>query len=234
MLQRLISIMLVALLGSVVLAQQGSRVILSEKELEKARTDDATRAALERKIPSMKFNDVRLIEAIDFLRDVSGANIHVNWRAIEKAGIERDTLLHIQVTDVTLAKALKLVLGDASTDAVELKWVVDEGVIEIAPAETFEQQLSIIFSDVRDLTDAKDDDKARKLIDLICETVAPATWVQNGGQSSIRCFDGTLVIIQTQENHDAVAHVLKRLRDFRPKRENTAGPAISGRSTGTN
>jgi hypothetical protein len=233
MLQRLISSIIIAALGSVGFAQP-SNVILAEKELEKARSNEAIQAALERKIPSMKFNDVRLIDAINFLRDVSGANIHVNWRAIEKAGIERDTPLHIHVTDVTLARALRLVLSDASTDAVELKWMLDEGVIEIAPAETFEQQLSIIFSDVRDLIDAKNVDKARELIDLICETVAPTTWVQNGGQSSIRCFDGTLVIIQTQENQDAVAHVLKRLRDFRPKKQSPAGPAISGRSTGTN
>src|SRR6266568_2628916 len=50
-----------------------------------------TRAQLDRVLPAVNFTNVTLKDAIDFLRDVSGSNIHVNWKAIEAAGITQDT-----------------------------------------------------------------------------------------------------------------------------------------------
>jgi len=40
-------------------------------------------------LPEVKFDGVSLADAIDFLRDVSGANIIVNWKALEGEGCEQ-------------------------------------------------------------------------------------------------------------------------------------------------
>ena len=40
------------------------------------------RVLLDRELPAINFAGVSLRDALDFLRDVSGANMHVNWKAI--------------------------------------------------------------------------------------------------------------------------------------------------------
>jgi hypothetical protein len=227
MLQRLIAVLVMAALSSLGLADPPARVITSEKELEKAQTEDATRAALDRKIPSVKFTEVKLIDAIDFLRDVSGANIHVDWRALERAGIDRNTTLNFHVKDITLAKALSMTLRDASGDD-NLAWMFDRGVIEIGLAENFDRVLYIGTYDVRELVGTKDDELAKELVELITEVISPSTWVQNGGRSTIRYFNGKLVITTGEEAHDAISKLLKALGDFRKAGETAGGKPASG------
>src|SRR4051794_10690219 len=60
----------------------------------------APEAALGRKLPDIKFSQVTLEDAIDFLRDVSGTNLHVNWRALEGVGITRQSPVTMQLNDV--------------------------------------------------------------------------------------------------------------------------------------
>ena len=47
----------------------------------------------------MNFSGVAFADVIDFLRDVSGANIHVDWKILEAAGIGKDA----PVKDLTAA-----------------------------------------------------------------------------------------------------------------------------------
>jgi hypothetical protein len=213
MLQRLIAVIIAAALSPFALADPPNRAITSEKDLDKAQTDDATRAALDRKIPSVNFTDVKLIDAIDFLRDVSGTNIHVDWRAIETVGIDRNATLNFHVKDITLAKALRMTLHDASGDKT-LAWIFDRGVIEIGLAENFDRILYVAIYDVHDLVGAKDDELAKQLVEMITEIVSPGAWVQNGGTCTIRYFNERLVVTQNEENHDAIAKLLKMLREF--------------------
>src|SRR5689334_16479502 len=55
----------------------------------KAAEADVTRA-LGAKLPETKWSNVRLEDAIEFLQEASGANIHVNWRALETVNITRE------------------------------------------------------------------------------------------------------------------------------------------------
>ena len=54
-----------------------------------------TRELLNKPLPSTVTIDFRkgvpLRDALDFLRDVSGANFHINWKAIEAAGMDANT-----------------------------------------------------------------------------------------------------------------------------------------------
>src|SRR5688572_4661606 len=93
-----------------------------------------TAASLNRTLPEMRFDGVALADAIDFLRDVTAANIVVNWRALEGAGVTRDTLVNLQLRNVSLKKALSLVLSEASAGE-GVTWTVDSGVIEVTTTE---------------------------------------------------------------------------------------------------
>src|SRR4051812_37656615 len=72
----------------------------------------ATRA-LNTLLPEIKFQGQSLKDCFDFLRDVSGANIHVNWRALEAAGVTGDTQVNMRLKEVPLRKVLNVILSES-------------------------------------------------------------------------------------------------------------------------
>ena len=108
------------------------------------------RVALDRRLPAVSFQNVSLRDSIDFLRDVSGVNIHVNWRAIEATGITPDTPVNVKLREVPLRKVLNLILSEAS-GGVGLAYYLDDGVIEITTREISDNQMFTIVYNVQDL-----------------------------------------------------------------------------------
>ncbi|HEY8665052.1 MAG TPA: hypothetical protein VIL86_00220 [Tepidisphaeraceae bacterium] len=109
-----------------------------------------TRVALNQSLPEMKFDNVGLNDAIDFLRDVSNANIHVNWRALEDAGIPKDTQINVRLRSVPMRKVLSLILSEASSEG-KLTYYLDDGVIEITTTEIADRQLITRVYPIEDL-----------------------------------------------------------------------------------
>src|SRR6266850_210709 len=116
----------------------------------KSAANAQTRAQLDRVLPAVNFANVTLKDAIDFLRDVSGSNIHVNWKAIEAAGITPDTAINIKLRQVLLQKVLGLLLSEASGGA-GLTFYIDDGVIEITTREIADNTMYTVVYPVQDL-----------------------------------------------------------------------------------
>src|SRR6185295_11245863 len=72
----------------------------------------ATRA-LDMVLPQLNFAGVTLSDALDFIRDVSGASMHVNWPALEAVGVSKETQINMQLSRVSTRKALSLTLSEA-------------------------------------------------------------------------------------------------------------------------
>lgn len=97
-------------------------------------------AMLNRHLPEVRFEKVTLADAIDFLRELTGANIYVNWGALHQQNIDESTPVTARLRDVRLAKALQVVLQDAGSGAdggtpVKLDYSLEEGVITISTEE---------------------------------------------------------------------------------------------------
>jgi hypothetical protein len=105
--------------------------------------------ALDRTLPEVRFDNVGLADAVEFLRDISGANIHVNWRAIEELGVDQDTPINMRLRNVTLRKTLQLMLAEAG--AGFLTFHVDEGVVHITTRELAERVMYTRVYNVEDL-----------------------------------------------------------------------------------
>jgi hypothetical protein len=119
---------------------------------EAAREAQAARQpaqALERRLPEVHFNNVALVDAIEFLRDTSGANIHVNWRALDEVGVDRDDTVNLRLRGVTLRKTLELILAEAGTGL--LTFHLDDGVIQITTREMADRHLFTRVYNVEDL-----------------------------------------------------------------------------------
>jgi len=87
---------------------------------------------LDRKIPEINFTGQGLADVLDFMRDVSGANIFVNWRALEAAGIAKDAKVDLQLKDVKLRDSLQSILDKAAAAAGKATFTVADGIIFIS------------------------------------------------------------------------------------------------------
>lgn len=101
-------------------------------------------------LPELKFQGVTLGDALDFLRDVSGANISVNWKALEGINVTRDTQVNLHLTGVPLRKALDLLLTEAGGGDT-VTYVVDDGVIEVTTRELADHMMVTRVYPVEDL-----------------------------------------------------------------------------------
>ncbi|MGB7159469.1 MAG: M56 family metallopeptidase [Tepidisphaeraceae bacterium] len=122
------------------------------EELSNPNPNDATRALLERKLPEYRLDKAPLSDVIDAFRDLIGANIFVNWRALEAAGIGREQAVSARLRDVRAAKALDIILAEAGGDKVKLGYTIDDGVITISTEDDLASDTLTRVYDVRDLT----------------------------------------------------------------------------------
>ncbi len=100
------------------------------------------------------FKETPLNMVIEFFRDLSGVNFHVNWRALEATGISKDTPVTLNVKDVSIARALDLVLDQLNVGRdrySSLYWIIDEGVVQIAPGEAFNRTTQVRIYDIGDI-----------------------------------------------------------------------------------
>src|SRR5439155_23599800 len=90
---------------------------------------------LDQRIDSVAFEQTPLAEAIQTLREKTGQNIFVDWKAIEQAGVKRETLVSARLRDVSLGAALRSILADAAGGHVALGVAIDDTVVTVSTAE---------------------------------------------------------------------------------------------------
>lgn len=113
--------------------------------------DRAVMAKLRKRIPRIELPDVRFADAVEYLREVSGANFHVSWGSLEVDNPEiRDKQIQVNLSDVTVERALSVVLDSAGGGVTKLGYVVEDGVIII---DTQEKINSLTYPQVYDIRD---------------------------------------------------------------------------------
>jgi hypothetical protein len=99
--------------------------------IEDAEGDKASREALQKPVQDVTFEAVSLTDVIDFMRDISSANIYVNWKALEAAGVARNAPVSARLRGDTLEKSFDKILDNAAGGKVRLGPAVGGGVITI-------------------------------------------------------------------------------------------------------
>ncbi len=113
--------------------------------------DVATQAILDRKLPEVRFDAVGFSDVVDFLRDVTGANIIVKTKALETAGIDKNTPVTIRLHDLKFSTVLRQILDDVGGGTVKLDYTVDDGVINISTADDLAKATDTRVYDIRDM-----------------------------------------------------------------------------------
>lgn len=93
------------------------------------------------------FHDVSLERAVANLRSLTGANFVVNWKALEDAGVMKQSRVQVSLTrPVKLRKLISLILESASPQ-VPLAYEVEDNVVHITTqAEADKHMVTRIYS----------------------------------------------------------------------------------------
>jgi hypothetical protein len=175
----------------------------------------AAQAQLDRRLPEINFNGNALGDVMDFLRDVSGANIFVNWKSLETVGIGRETPITVRLKGVKFSTVLSVILSDASGGPTKLAYTIDEGVIEIAAIGAL--PITLVTYDVTALLGAHPSYRG-ELTSKIIDAVDHDSWLESGGKSGMIKLDGgKLYVAQTQDNQKAVSKLLHNLQEESPE-----------------
>lgn len=104
--------------------------------------EDAVRKLESLKV-SVDFQDVRLPEALDYLREVTGLNLVVLPKALEKDG---DAKITLKVKDLTVKSVLKLLLSSRS-----LTLTYRDGALVVLPKDDLQDSTTMRMFDVRSM-----------------------------------------------------------------------------------
>src|SRR5687768_12667312 len=112
---------------------------------------------LDRVVAKVDFRATSFEDAIESLRQQTGANITVDWRAIEDAGADRQAPITLRVTNLPLRRVLELVCDQAGGGTVTMHPRARGGTIVIMSDKDEARYAEVRLYDIDDLLQANRD-----------------------------------------------------------------------------
>ena len=161
---------------------------------------------------NLAFTDMPLQEAVNFLREQHKINIWMDENALREEGIETTQPVTLQISNVTLRSALRLLLNP-----LNLTFLIDDEVLKITSEQKAGDTLFTRTYPVRDLCGQANE--FDELADAIRWTVAPDTWEDAGRTVSVVPVQGSgsVVIRQSYDVHTKILQLLRTLREAKQK-----------------
>jgi hypothetical protein len=160
----------------------------------------------------LDFSETPLEEVVNLLQEEYGIPIQIDHGALDSAGMSPDEPVTINVHNISLRSALRLMLKK-----LQLTSIVRDEVLLITTHDEAEKELTTCVYNIRGFVEDTSDKSIDALIDTIISCVSRETWKKNGGhEAEIRALKpGLLVISQTQAVHEQIESLLKAIRDMR-------------------
>ncbi|MFI5381173.1 MAG: hypothetical protein ACHRHE_17890 [Tepidisphaerales bacterium] len=113
---------------------------------------DGVQRVLAKELQWLRFDGIALDDVLHFMRDVSGAKIHVDWWALKKAGVERETPVTCRLRDVSFGHAL----ADIISVAPGLEYVTEgDGHLRFHQGRLGERPSAWLFGQSQNLQGAR-------------------------------------------------------------------------------
>jgi hypothetical protein len=199
--------------------------------------DDGGRRVLDTRLAEVRLENVPLVEAVEKLRQLSGAVIAVDRPALELGGVE-GVPVSVHRRNAPLGHVLESMVGQASRGSGRVAFAGDGDAVVITTAEALGRRPPVVrVYDVGDMAVVETGQPptfggvaggpmnapttvADELESLVEETVAPDSWRNSGGSvGHVQHFAGRLVVVQTLENHRHIERLLEQLRELPPPPE---------------
>ncbi len=112
--------------------------------------DRETRQKLEEIQPVVQFDESPFEEVITYLKTVTEANISPNWAELDSVGVDRDTPVRLELTNVTAARALDEILERLGS-LEPLTYTIRGGVVTITTERSLASFAEPRVYDISDL-----------------------------------------------------------------------------------
>ncbi|RPI63742.1 MAG: hypothetical protein EHM48_01980 [Planctomycetaceae bacterium] len=83
----------------------------------------------------INFDDTPLSDALATIREMAGVNYHINWKALQLIGIDKNAPVSLQAKNISPAQAMDLIFDTLNTGKNKMEsiyWVVDGGVVIVS------------------------------------------------------------------------------------------------------
>ena len=105
----------------------------------------------DKKIPA-DFNDVPLASALAYVQKTTGVNMDINWAALEKVGIDRETAISMKLPEASAETIMERIIEKVSPDkATAAGWAVDKGILTVSSEQQINSRTVTEIYDVHDL-----------------------------------------------------------------------------------
>lgn len=113
---------------------------------------DPAIAVLYKRVESVEWIDTPFEEVVDWIREESGGAVNVvpRWSAMGVEGVDRDTLVTLQLSNTTVAQVLNEALDALSEDG-ELRYRAVGNTLKISTRADFERKLYLRVYDATDI-----------------------------------------------------------------------------------
>ncbi|NNM87370.1 MAG: hypothetical protein HKL95_02495 [Phycisphaerae bacterium] len=140
---RLSATVLVALVGVTLVNGSAVRAVAQSYSVN---TKNAIRCIL----PHTRMNNAPFQDAVQYLRDTTGANIFVNWASLEAAGVLKTTPIDLNLRYVSAEELVKLMLAQVSPQTPLISYVHDNVLTITTVAQANQQRVTRVY-DIQDL-----------------------------------------------------------------------------------
>lgn len=163
---------------------------------------------LDERCKQIDFIDTSLQDAIQIIREQNdNMNVVLDEASLDLAGIDSETPITLNLNDVSLRSALRLMLR-----GLDLTFEVRDEVLLVTSIEESEMLLSAVVTPVHDMLNKENPiASANSLIKSITNAATPDSWECVGGPATISYYQGNLIVAHTQQGHEAVAELLQKL-----------------------
>jgi len=100
------------------------------------------------------FKDEPLKNVIDFYRNTTGVNFHVNWKSLQNAGIDREQPITLVLKGVSVSRALDMVtdqLSEGKDKFESVYWMINGGVVTITTGHAMNTSTIVTLHEMGDL-----------------------------------------------------------------------------------
>ena len=172
--------------------------------------DEVLLAKFDRRVRDLRFNSIRMADALAFLRDLRWLNAAIDAASFEKAGVSSDAEISLRLWDVPFRATVEEVLAASAGKAGVLDWGVRDNVVEIRSADAFAANPILRVYDGREFPYIgnnmdKWDEAWIKLITTVAE---PDSWTATGGR--LDWFGLSLIVRQSPKAHRQIAWPAQR------------------------
>ena len=207
----------------------------ARRESQRNDAQAASQQSLDARLSAITHRDEPLARVIAQLEAQAGLFLHADWQRLREQGVDPDTRITVDLTQLRLSEALDGILDSAAepagslwTPPARLDYAVEpDGRVTIRPQHEVAAETSVFeVYEVRRILGSEwlqrphAPSPARMVENLLMDFGTPASWRDNWRHAVCRYRDGRVLVLQTPRRQLEIATLLETLKkQLRPDEE---------------